>query len=156
MYRFETIHLGEYKGEDYFLVGFVEPEPGANFDPETDANEYGVSLARTSAHPIAETIEIVRLDSAHGEPHLDKTHLPSNINLDRKIWLEAGVSYRWMKQYLLVYWKEFVDLYLRINEYLLTARRTLPSQRLTEWTRWASDRRTGEPSPIRADRPSTT
>ena len=27
MHRFEAIDLGVYRGDDYFLVGFVEPDP---------------------------------------------------------------------------------------------------------------------------------
>ncbi|MFB6199164.1 MAG: hypothetical protein ABEI52_13025 [Halobacteriaceae archaeon] len=34
MYSFETIDLGTYRGDEYFLTGFVEPDPGnsASYD----------------------------------------------------------------------------------------------------------------------------
>jgi hypothetical protein len=118
MYGFETIDLGTYRGDDYFLAGFVEPEPSeeANYDPDEDAEEYGVTLVRAASHPLDENIEIVRMDTAHGCPHLDKEYLPPDTDEKKKLWLDPDYSYSRMKQYLLVQWKSYVEMYIRHNE----------------------------------------
>ena len=118
MYRFETIDLDEYREDDYFLTGFVEPEPAdeAAYTPDEDATEYGVSLARAPTYPYEETIEIVRMDTSHGQPHIDHLYLPEDTTQQRKEWLSSGYSYSRMKQYLLTSWKGFVDRYIKHNE----------------------------------------
>lgn len=116
MHRFETIDLGEYRGANYFLTGFVEPEPMEEFDPLTDAERYGVSVAKSGERPFESNVEIVRMDNAHGQPHLDKEYLPSNVNKPRKLWFEEGYSYRRMKRYLLANWQTFADLSIQYKE----------------------------------------
>jgi len=118
MHSFESIDLGTYRGDGYFLMGFVEPEPseGEGYDPAEDAESYGVTLVREGAHPLDGNIEIVRMDTAHGQPHMDLVYLPRDTAKDRKVWLEDGYTYKRMKQYLLANWKMFVDQYIRHNE----------------------------------------
>lgn len=116
MHRYETIDLGTYRGEEYFLVGFVEPEPTASYDPDEDAVRYGVSVVRSGISPLKENVEIVRMDNAHGKPHLDREYLPSEASSDRKVWLEDGYSYRRMKRYLLANWEGFVEQYAKYDE----------------------------------------
>jgi len=118
MHSFEPIDLGTYRGDDYFLMGFVEPEPseGEEYDPDEDAENYGVTLARGGTRPLEENIEIVRMDTAHGHPHMDLIYLSSDTDEERKIWLDDGYTYKRMKQYLLANWETFADRYIRHNE----------------------------------------
>ncbi|WP_254545599.1 DUF7718 family protein [Halomarina pelagica] len=118
MYSFESIDLGTYRGDDYFLLGFVEPEPfeGEDYDPDEDAENYGVTLVREGTYPLEENVEIVRMDTAHGRPHMDLVYLPDDADEDRKVWLEDGYTYERMKRYLLVHWETFADRYIRYNE----------------------------------------
>lgn len=116
MHRFETIDLGTYRGDDYVLVGFVEPEPaaGEDYNPDRDADEYGVSLARSD--PSGSNVEIVRLDTAHGQrPHVDQLYLQPGRR-DRKTALGEDYTYERMKRHLLTHWRRFVDLSVRHDE----------------------------------------
>ncbi len=118
MYSFETIELDIYKGDTYFLTGFVNPDPANSdsYDPDIDANSYGVSVARAASYPQTSNIQIVRMDTCHGKPHLDKEYLPPNSNESKKVYLSKDYSYSRMKTYLLDNWKQFVDLYINYNE----------------------------------------
>ena len=118
MYSFESVDLGTYRGDDYFLNGFVEPElpEGEDYDPNKDAVNYGVTLARKGSHPHEKNIQIVRMDTAHGQPHLDLVYLPPDTERERKVWLDDGYTYKRMKQYLLANWQGFADRYIRHNE----------------------------------------
>lgn len=117
MYSFEAIDLGAYRGDNYFLAGFVEPEPteGENYDPDEDATEYGVTLVRSVSNPLEENVQIVRIDTAHGRPHMDLLYLPVDVD-GRKVWLDDDYEYSRMKRYLLANWRRFVDLYIQYNE----------------------------------------
>lgn len=117
MHRLETIDLGTYRGSDYFLTGFVKPEPtpGAAFDPAVDAEQYGIVLARSSTS--GTNVEIVRMDTAHGQnPHLDLIYLPPAAGLDRQVDLDEYYTYDRMKRYLLTHWTDFVDGYVYYHE----------------------------------------
>jgi hypothetical protein len=118
MHSFETIDLGSYRSDDYFLAGFVEPEPseGEDYVPDEDAENYGVTLVRAASHPLEENVEIVRIDTAHGQPHMDRVYLPPDADEDGKVWLDDGYTYKRMKQYLLANWKIFADRYIQYNE----------------------------------------
>ena len=118
MFSFEMIDLGNYRGDDYFLKGFVEPEPfeGEDYNPDRDAENYGVTLVRAGGHPLEDNIQIVRLDTAHGQPHMDLVYLPPDASEERKIWLEDGYTYERMKRYLLSNWEKFADQYIQHNE----------------------------------------
>lgn len=117
MHRFETIDLGTYRDDDYLLTGFVEPEPMPceSFDPATDADEYGVTIARSMT--FESNIEVVRIDTAHGQdPHMDLAYLPPDPGKDKQVELDDHYTYDRMKQYLLTHWSDFVDGYLPYNE----------------------------------------
>jgi hypothetical protein len=118
MHSFEPIDLGPYRGDDYFLISFVEPEPseGGDYDPDEDAEHYGVTLVRRGTHPLEDNIEIVRMDTTHEQPHMDLAYLPPDTNEERKVWLDDGYTYKRMKQYLLANWKTFADRYIRHHE----------------------------------------
>lgn len=118
MYSFEPIDLDTYRGDDYFLMGLVEPEAseGEDYDPNEDADNYGVTLVRKGIHPLEENIEIIRMDTKHGQPHMDLVYLPPDVDEDRKVWLEDGYTYKRMKQYLLANWEMFADRYIKHNE----------------------------------------
>lgn len=77
MYRFETIDLGAYRGGDYFLTGFVEPEPadGEDYDPDEDADEYGIVPARSTGY--GPDLEIVRMDTSLGPTWTASTCRPT-------------------------------------------------------------------------------
>ena len=115
MYSFESIDLGTYRGNNYFLTGFVEPKPieGKEYVPDVDAENYGVTVARKDQ--AGNNIQIVRMDTAHGQPHMDLVYLPPGSTKQRKIWLDDGYSYVRMKKYLLAHWKRFADLSISYN-----------------------------------------
>lgn len=114
MHHFETIDLGPYRGAEHRLVGFVSPapDPGETFDPDLDAEAYGVTLARSTPGPRVETVEVVRLDTAHGDPHVDRLFLPVDTNQARKRWLTGSWNYDRMRQHILENWQDYVDRYL--------------------------------------------
>lgn len=116
MHRFETVELGHYRGDDYFLTGFVDPEPtGGFYDPDRHASEYGVSVAQST--DLGTNVEIVRMDTAHGQaPHLDRPYLPPGTTEEAKLPLGSEYSYTRMKRYLLANWRWFVDQYIHYNE----------------------------------------
>lgn len=118
MYRFESIDLGSYRGDNYFLVGYVEPDPDGSdgYDPAEDAENYGWSLVQKAESPVDENDEIVGMDTRHGQPHLDKEFLPPNVNEDKKVWLDDDYTYRRMRDYLLQNWKDYADLHIHYNE----------------------------------------
>jgi hypothetical protein len=118
MYSFEKIDLGTYRGDGYFLAGFVEPEAseGEDYDPDVDADDFGVTLVQAGTHPLEENIEIVRMDTAHGQPHMDLVYLPPDVDEDSKVWLDDDYTYERMKQYLQANWKMFADRHIRENE----------------------------------------
>jgi hypothetical protein len=118
VYRLDSIDLGSYRDCNYVLVGYVEPEPDADsaYDPADDAENYGWSLVRTANSPLDDNIEIVRMDTRHGQPHLDRVFLPPDSDEPPRRWLESGYSYRRMRDYLLQQWQAFADLYIRYNE----------------------------------------
>lgn len=114
MHSYEKIDLGTYRGETYFLTGFTRPEPSRydEFDPDEDADEYGVSLVRSGETPINDNTEIVRLDNAHGQtPHIDNVYLPSDSNEDEKTELGEDWDYSKMRTFLLSEWQTYVELF---------------------------------------------
>lgn len=118
MYSIESVDLGTYRGDEYFLAGYVEPEPdeGENYDPDEDADNYGLSLVQKAESPLDERTEIVRMDTCHGTPHMDKEYLPRDSDEDKKTWLDNGYTYQRMRDYLRANWKDFADLHIYHNE----------------------------------------
>lgn len=118
MYSFEAIDLGTYRGDNYFLAGFVEPKPtdGDDYNPDRDAENYGVTLVQKPSHPREGNTQIVRMDTCHDQPHMDLVYLPPDADEDDKIWLEEGYTYNRMKQFLLTNWQSFVDDHIAYNE----------------------------------------
>lgn len=120
MYRFEQYELTDgdsYGGDLYFLTGFVEPEPveGEHFDPDVDAEAWGVSIARRTVHTDAdgtvvhtENEEVVRMDTRHGTPHIDYEFMPSG-HPARKETLDGRWPYSRMKRFLEANWRVYVD-----------------------------------------------
>lgn len=109
MYKYETIDLGNYRGETYVVTGFVEPKPLSveAYDPTADAENYGVSLARSTATHRT-NVEILVLDTAHGQAHMDLRYLPDGASAVRKHTLPDW-SYMNMKRYILSNWRGYVD-----------------------------------------------
>lgn len=113
MYSYEKIDLGDYRGNAYFLAGFVVPDPRqyAEYNPDEDADEYGVTLVRNGGTPTKDNTEIVRLDNAHGQiPHIDQLYLP-NDSVESKRKLGHDWTYSRMRQFLLSEWQKYADLY---------------------------------------------
>lgn len=114
MYSYEKIDLGGYRGKTYLLVGFVRPKPDGwdEYDPDEDADEYGVSLVRSGETPISDNTEIVRLDNAHGQtPHIDNVYLPGGSDEEEKTELSEDWDYSEMRTFLLSEWKTYVELF---------------------------------------------
>lgn len=114
MHSYEKIDLGDYRGDTYFLAGFVRPAPTRrdHYDPDEDAHEYGVSLVRSANSPVGDNTEIVRLDNAHGQtPHVDNVYLPPSSDEDEKTKLGEDWNYSKMRRFLLAEWRSYVDLF---------------------------------------------
>ncbi len=118
MERFDNIDLEGYRGDDYFLVGFVEPAPedGEDYNPESDAKNYGWVVVQKAESPLDENTQVVRMDTRHGDPHLDKEYLPPDADEDKKEYLEDGYGYYRMRDYLLQNWQDYADLHIYYNE----------------------------------------
>lgn len=118
MYRFDSISLGAYRGDRYFLVGYVEPDPEGEeeYDPKVDADNYGWSLVQKAESPLDENTEIVGMDTRHGHPHLDKEYLPPDADEEKKVWLDDNYGFYRMRDYLLANWEGFADLHIYYNE----------------------------------------
>lgn len=118
MERFDSIDLGTYRGDDYFLVGFVEPAPkdGEDYDPESDAENYGWVVVQKAESPLDENTQVVRMDTRHDGPHLDKEYLPPDIDEDKKEYLEEEYELYRMRDYLLQHWQGYADLHIHYNE----------------------------------------
>lgn len=113
MHSYEKIDLGDYRGDTYFLAGFVRPDPtqDAEYDPNEDAHEYGVTLVRSAKSPVDDNTEIVRLDNAHGQtPHVDNIYLPAGTDEDEKMELGDDWTYSKMRRFLLSEWQSYADL----------------------------------------------
>ncbi|WP_324666184.1 DUF7718 family protein [Haloarcula sediminis] len=118
METFDNIDLENYRGDNYFLVGYVEPDPDGyeDYDPEKDAENYGWSLVQEAKSPLDEKDEIVRMDTCHGQPHLDKEYLPPDSDEEKKVWLDDDYAFYRMRDYLLQNWRDFADRHIYHNE----------------------------------------
>ena len=118
MNRFDSLDLGNYRGDNYFLVGYVEPDPEGfdEYDPAKDAVNYGWSLVQKAESPLDENDEIVGMDTRHGQPHLDKEYLPPDSDEEKKVWLEDGYTFERMRAFLLENWQDYADLHIHFNE----------------------------------------
>lgn len=117
MYKVSATDLGDYRGDAYKLCTFAEPEPEnrEEYDPDVDAEDYGVVLFRVGAGPLDENDQIVRMDTRHGRPHMDRAYLPPESSKKTKIYLEDGYTCERMRRFLLANWKEFVDMERKYN-----------------------------------------
>lgn len=114
----DDIDLGSYRGDNYFIVGYVEPDPDnyEDFIPAEDAENFGWSLVQKAESQVDQNDEIVGMDTRHGQPHLDKEYLPPDSNEDKKVWLDEGYTYQRMRDFLLENWQDFADLHIHYNE----------------------------------------
>lgn len=119
MHSYEKIDLGDYRGDAYFLAGFVVPDPmqDGEYDPDEDADEYGVTLVRSAETPTDGNTEIVRLDNAHGQPpHVDNVYLLPDADRNEKTQLGEDWTYSEMRRFLLSEWRKYADLYRYYQE----------------------------------------
>lgn len=119
LHSYEKIDLGGYRGDTYFLAGFVRPDSlqFEEYDPDEDAEECGVALVQSAETPMGDNTEIVRLDDAHGQtPHVDNIYLPSDSDEDVKTELGKDWTYSEMRAFLLSEWRTYADLYRYYNE----------------------------------------
>lgn len=94
-----------------------DPRQYGEYDPDEDADEYGVTLVRSAGTPTNDNTEIVRLDNAHGQtPHVDKLYLPDSSVESGKTKLDDDWTYSRMQQFLLSEWRKYVDLYRYYQE----------------------------------------
>lgn len=116
--KVSSSQLRERTGEGRTCSGFVRPPPGdrASFDPDADADGWGVSLARRDVfrddHGTVyrtENVELVCLDTCRGGPRVDYRYRPSDADQDAKIGLDGQWPYSKMRAYLLANWRTFVD-----------------------------------------------
>lgn len=118
MHSWTTQRLGTHSdaaGQEYsyFLAVAVEPDPDSvpNFTLD-DAEHYCVVVGR-EAPPVPDesNVEIVRIDTCHGRPHVDKLWLPPNHG-ERKEWLGDGFTVHDAKDHLKRNWREYVRRYV--------------------------------------------
>lgn len=119
LHSYEKIDLGNYRGDTYFLAGFVRPDPleSETYNPDEDAGGCGVALVRSAEIPADDNTEIVRIDNAHGQkPHIDNIFLPPRSDEDVKTELGENWTYSQMRAFLLSEWQTYADLYSYYNE----------------------------------------
>lgn len=113
MYRFATDELGEHRGRRYFLTVAVEPDPRErdDFEPYRDAEDWCVTIHYPAARPNESDTEVVRIDTRHGRPHIDKLFLPERS----KEWLPARYDLAAAERRLASRWLYYAERYDRYH-----------------------------------------
>lgn len=122
MHSWSTQRLGAFGNEAgnryfYFLLVAVEPDPGTVLGfALDDAEEWCVVIGREAPpRPDASNTEIVRIDTYHGRPHMDKLWLNPGHD-DRKEWFDEEYSIHDAKDHLKRHWREYVRRYVVYRE----------------------------------------
>ncbi|MFQ3476075.1 hypothetical protein HKK80_07425 [Halonotius sp. F2-221B] len=110
MQKLRTLSLPAYRGREFFLSVFVEPDPDSvdSFSIPADADEWGLSLHFQSDDPIESHTEVARIDTSHGEPHFD--HLYASPQ--RKEWFGQEYTFGDARRRLLSNWQTYADAVL--------------------------------------------
>lgn len=115
MHKLRTLNLPPYRGRDFFVTVFVEPDPDDfdSFDLPGDAEQWGISVHFQPNDPYASHVEVARIDSEHGEPHFDHLYEPDQ----RKEWLGQDYTYADAHRDLLSNWLEYADRFFQNHYY---------------------------------------
>ena len=110
MHKLRTLSLPAYRGREFFLTVFVEPDPDSvdSFSVPADADEWGLSLHFQPDDPYESHTEVARIDTSHGEPHFD--HLYASPQ--RKEWLGQDYTFADARRRLLSNWRTYADVFL--------------------------------------------
>lgn len=113
MHKLRTLNLPSYRGRDFFVTVFVEPDPDTfdSFTVPTDADQWGISIHFQPENPYESHIEVARIDTEHSEPHFDRLFEPDQ----RKEWLGQSYTYEDARQDLLSNWREYADQFLQYH-----------------------------------------
>lgn len=97
----------------------MEPDPDdlESFDPSGDAEQWGISIHFQPDDPDASHLEIARIDTGHGEPHIDRLYEPDQ----RKDWFGQDYTYEDVRRELLSNWREYADRFFE-NHYRVSER----------------------------------
>lgn len=114
VHRLTTDELGTYSGRRCFLTVAVEPDPSSvgSFDPYEDAEEWCVTVHYPGTVPNESDSEIVRIDTSHGRPHVDKLFLED----PRKEWLPEEYDLATAERRLARRWREYAKQHARNHE----------------------------------------
>ena len=110
MHKLRTLSLPAYRGREFFLTVFVDPDPTtvASFSVPADADQWGLSVHFQPDDHFESHVEVARIDTSHGEPHFDHLYESS----DRKEWLGQDYSFGDARLRLLSNWQAYADTYL--------------------------------------------
>jgi len=110
MHRLRTLSLPVYRGREFFLTVFVEPDPDSidSFSAPDDADQWGLSVHFQRNDPVASHVEVARIDTSHGEPHFDRLY----ESPERKEWLGDDYTFAAARRDLLSNWQTYTDQYL--------------------------------------------
>lgn len=110
MEKLRTLNLPPYRGWDFFLTVFVEPDPrdADSFRVSTDAEQWGLSLHFLPAEPSRRHVEVARIDTAHGEPHFHRLFESTQPTE----WLGDSDTYQTARRVILANWREYADRYI--------------------------------------------
>jgi hypothetical protein len=110
MHKLRTLSLPAYRGREFFLTVFVEPDPDSleSFSMPASADEWGLSVHFQPGDPYASHVEVARIDTSHGEPHFD--HLYASPQ--RKEWLGQSYTFADARRRLLSNWRTYADAVL--------------------------------------------
>ena len=114
MHKLRTLNLPPHRGRDFFATVFVEPDPDNfdGFDPLVDAEQWGIGIHFQPEDPYASHVEVVRIDTEHGEPHFDRLYEPDQ----QKDWLGQDYTFEDARRELLSNWREYADQFFE-NHY---------------------------------------
>lgn len=118
MHSWSRQRLGTYTdvaGADhfYFLPVAIEPDP-ATVEDLDDAENWCVAVAREAPLPDESNTEIVRIDTEHGTPRVDKLWLRPG-HPERKQWLD-GYTVHDARRHLQRNWREYARRYVVYRE----------------------------------------
>jgi hypothetical protein len=110
MHKLRTLSLPAYRGREFFLTVFVEPDPDSvdSFSVPADADQWGLSIHFQPDDSYASHVEVARIDTSHGEPHFD--HLYASPQ--RKEWLGQSYTFADARRRLLSNWRTYADAVL--------------------------------------------
>ena len=109
MHKLRTLSLPAYRGREFFLTVFVDPDPTtvASFSVPADADQWGLSVHFQPDDHFESHVEVARIDTSHGEPHFDRLYTPT----ERKEWLGDDYGFEAARRDLLSNWRTYAERY---------------------------------------------